>query len=637
MSEQHSPPGSPPPSDDGARKRPETARREESDRKGRGDGKNGRPDGVRPDARGGARGARPGGKPSSRQDDRRGGRDSREGGKPGGRASGLASAIIDLDAELMKLLARRSKLVARLFGGRDHAATPAAIQGEKAVRLAWEAKAPAFSKDPRFARQFFALLQDMRIMTREEARDASAFTLSPPKQPLSGSIAGPASTQEAQMRVALCACLGLPLTLERAMFAPALLDTVKACAQAGANTAREATGAGLGLISLRAGEPLRFAGKSIYAGEDLFTLYLLAFLAAGRPGSCRFTGGPTLKNANLAPLRNALPLFGARLAHVVPRSQGLPANLECSGEIPPLVVAPPDLPFEGLCALLLAPLAWGTPLALNLAALPAATATAALAEVRPLHREAGAEVETHGTHIAFTPGPIAPPEKPVLSLDPALSAYLLALPAFAGGSLRLAGRWTPQRPEAVAAVQLLAWAGLELVIDSDGVGAEIKNDPFRLPLQCADLSPALGPLYLALLLLRRTLAGKQASLPAPAPFPQEETDGELASEFFARFGLALSEGSLEDGGDGGREDEAPGTGSPEWTSPGPYWSMAYALGAFIRPGLRLANPGSASEGMPFFWSVYNSLPKPLDPALPKEKPEEVRDDHPARRRIIADS
>ena len=69
------------------------------------------------------------------------------------RLQGAVHALIGLDKDLMKLLARRAVLVSRIRGGRDHAGTPDAIQAEKAVRTAWEAGALAFSKDPRFARQ----------------------------------------------------------------------------------------------------------------------------------------------------------------------------------------------------------------------------------------------------------------------------------------------------------------------------------------------------------------------------------------------------------------------------------------------------------------------------------------------------
>ena len=572
---------------------------------------------------------RPGTPPHASGKPRRAG-DGRPGdGQPGEdrKPRGAAAALIELDRDLMKLLVRRATLVSRIRGGRDHAATPAAIQAEKAVRVAWETGAPAFSKDPRFVRQLFSLLQDIKVLTREQAEASGVFNLAPAQKPVSGSATGPTSTRAAQMRIALAACLGLPLTLEPAMLSAPLLDCIKAFSQAGASISHDF--GGKGRIALAAGKPASFADASVFAGEDLFTLHLIALLAASNPGVCRLTGGARLKEADLSPLRNLLPLFGARLAHIVPHSKGLPANLECSGQLPPLVVVPAETTFEALCALLLAPLAWNAPITLNLAAVPAGIATAALAEVRPLHREAGADVETHGPHLVYTPGPLSPPEHPVLPLDPALSAYLLALPLFAGGSAVLSGPWPDRMPEAAQAEQLLAWAGLELSREENRIAAALSDAEHAPPLQLGDLAPELGPLYLALC-VRGLQKDARNESPVPELFPEDETDAALAESFLARLGIRHEGDRLAPDADNA-ERAAP------WTCPTPYWGMAFALCSFLRPGLKLANPGIVTEGMPAFWRMFNNLPELADPAPGKTaQPEEPQGDKPARRRIIAD-
>ncbi|MDR0339822.1 MAG: 3-phosphoshikimate 1-carboxyvinyltransferase, partial [Desulfovibrio sp.] len=553
-------------------------------------------------------------------------------GRTGGQPQGAAAALIDLDRDLMKLLVRRSTLVSRMRGGKDNASTPAAIQAEKAVRVAGEAGALAFSRDPRFSRQLFALLQDIKVMGKAEAQKANSFRLTPSKAAVNAAITGPTSSRGAQMRLALAAALGRPLVLEGVTLSPALLDAARALAQAGAAITHESTGSGIGRVSLQAGGKFAFTNKTLYVGDDLFTLYLLAFMAVGKTGACRFNGGARLKAADLSPLRQALPLFGARLAHVIPRSQGAPANVESSGYIPPLVVVPADLPLEGICALLLAPLAWGAPLTLNLAALPAVIATAALSEVRPLHREVGAEVETQGPHLVFTPGPLQPPSRPLLPLEPALAAYLLALPAFSGGSFTLYGRWPSSMPEAQEAEQLLAFAGLSLSHGGRADGEESVTSSrlsaaLDAPLHGNDISSRLGPLLLALCAHKKATGAELPPLDG-LPFPQDDVEKALAGEFFARAGFYSGAAGLEPAP--AEDGEA-----PAWTSPDPYWSMAYALAAFHRPGLRLANPGNIGEVLPFFWNVYNGLPEPSDPARqPPEKTEETSD-RPARRRIIA--
>ena len=552
------------------------------------------------------------------------------------RPRGAAGALIDLDRELMKLLVRRATLVSRIRGGRDHAASPAAIQAEKAVRIAWETGALSFSKDPRFARQLFSLLQDIKILSKDQAESTGVFRLAPPQKPVSGVITGPTSTRSAQMRLALASCLGQELLLDHVTLSAPLADTIKACTQAGAKISYEHQGS-LARISVGGGAPLVFSDKTLYMGEDLFTAYLTAFLAIGRPGICRFTGGSQLKNADLAPLRHTLPLFGARLGHVIPHSRGLPANVESSGDLPSVATIPAELPFEGVCALLLAPLVWNVPLTLDLAALPAAVATAALAEVRPLHREAGADVETRGANLLVTPAPLTPPEHPEVPLDPVLSAYLLALPLFAGGALTLKGQWPGHTPEAAEAEQLLAWGGGHVVCAEGGIRLEAGGAPFSLPLQCSELTPELGPLYLALSIKRHALLQQHPDSPLLTQthrlFPSDEQSLELAQDVCARLDLSWREGLPA-------EEKGASGGLPAWSSPDACWTLAFALCSFIKPGLELANPGKVTETLPPFWGIYNSLPEPADPALQdyraRKNAEETSDAKPARRRIIAD-
>ena len=556
--------------------------------------------------------------------------------------TGAAGALIELDKDLMKLLVRRATLVSRIREGKEHAASPNAIQAEKSVRIAWETNALSFSKDPRFSRQLFSLLQDLKVLSKEQAENRGSFNLSPAVKPVSGEITGPTSVRAAQMRMALAACLGKKTHLSPVMLSNALHDSFKTWSQAGAKLTSHGLTHGYGQMSAEAGPSLSFSGKTIFIGDDPFTLYLLVFMALGQPGVTRLNGGSDLKSADLSALRNTLPLFGARLAHVVPRSQGLPANLECSGDIPPHVLVPSELPQEAVSALLLAPLAWRVPVTLDLSALPASTATAALAEVRPMHRDCEAEIETLGPRIVYTPVTLRLPENPVLPLDPVLSSYLLALPAFTGGSLFLKGTWPSRMPESAEAEQLFAWAGLEFHNEDGRVGTRLA-DPgentgghhlprFSLPMQNSDISPELGPLFLSLAALCRKLTGAVSPLHNLLPFPSEDTEEALAQDFFSRIGCSYESGRLE-----AESGENPAASPPSWTSPSAYWSMAYALASFIRPGLQLANPGNISESMPSFWSIYNSLPSPVDPAQPAVKEKESDNDgKPVRRRIIAD-
>ncbi len=554
-----------------------------------------------------------------------------------GRPRGAAGALIELDRDLMKLLVRRAILVSRIRGGKEHAATPAAIQAEKAVRMAWEEGSLAFSKDPRFIRQLFTLLQDLKVMTKEEADSRGSFNLAPPQKPVSGAVTGPVSSRSAQMWAALAAGTGSPVTLRPVMLSDPLMHTVKALAQAGGSLTSQSLGAHLGLVRVAAHTRASLAGKTLFAGDDLFTLYLLAFMAADSVGICRLTGGGTLKAADLSGLRHTLPLLGARLAHVVPCSTGLPANLECSGIIPPSISVPADLPLDGVCALLLAPLVWNLPVVLDLSALPAAVATAALAEVDPLHRKCRARVDSRGPNLVFTPGSLELPEEPAMPLDPALSAYLLALPAFAGGSITLKGSWPAHLPEAHDTATLLAWAGIDLAEDEGSVTARAGKNPFASAPLASELPPALLPLGLALAARARRLAKGPEAGARPLPFDVETEYQIVAQDFFSRLGLALEDGLLNDAAHStDAQGQAAPTAPAAWTSPDAYWSMGLALAAFLRPGLRLANPGNVSDLMPPFWGMYNTLPSPEDPAAPKATKDSVDDRpvKPAGRRFI---
>lgn len=557
----------------------------------------------------------------------------RRSGPPDRSPQGAANALIELDKDLMKLLVRRSTLVSRVRGGRDHAGNPAAIQAEKSVRVAWEAGALSFSKDPRFVRDLFALMQDLKILTKEQAEKSANYSLSPSTRPVEGSLTGPSSTRTVQMRLVLAALLGKPLALNNVLYSSALRDCIKLYEQAGVTLADSRPGHGLTGINLAEATPPNLAEKTLFAGDDLFSLYLTIFMVLSKPGIYRLAGGPRLKSADLTPLRRCLPLFGARLGTIIPNSTGLPANVEVSGEIPPVVTLPEDLPFEALCALLLAPPVWGVPVTLNLAALPAAAATAALGEVRPLHRDTGTDLETNGPTLVYTPAQLTLAERPAIPMEPAAAAYLLAFPAFAGGSLTLTGAWPEHMPAAREAVRLLAWAGLDVEQKPDGITVKVSEQTYTPPLQLNDLSTELGPLYVALSALR-TARGQAAASQEPVLFAQDETDQLLAQDLCGRIGFSWTENGPLKLSNEERED----TGDQAaWTAPDAFWGMAFALCAWLRPGLLLGNPAVVTDTLPTFWGIYNSLPSPSDPAkAPKRDIKEPSNDKPARRRIIAD-
>ncbi|MDR1490487.1 MAG: hypothetical protein LBS65_08420 [Desulfovibrio sp.] len=572
---------------------------------------------------------------------------------------GAAEAIIKLDRELMKLLARRAGLLSRLREGKDQATGPAAIRAEKSVRVAWEAEAVNFSKDPLFSRQLFNLLQEIKVLRQEEAQNAPVFNLNPPHRPISGRLAGPTDVLQARMRLMLAACLGQELELKNVLLTVEMLEAVKICSRAGADCAH--SGRGTGNVGVRAGKPLELGGRTFFVGDDFFVFCLIMFMALAKPGVLRFNGGSRLKFSDLRVLRGFLPVLGARFYHIVPRSLGLPAGLECSGEIPDKVTPPAELPFEAVCALLAVPVFWQRPFRADLALLPAKTRDAALTNARALYKETGAEFKITGSLCDCFPGALVLPRNPVLPLDSVLSAFILAFPAFAGGSITILGKWPAQTPEAAMAEGLLKFAGISLEYGENEITAQAVDNSTCLPLTLPDLKAEFGPLFLALCARYFISSVEQNFTNDSALFPRTEEEITLAGEFFSRLDLDFQSDFARQGGEGGtisgtgrfwelRKRDSPrrdkgdsvtrglrrSAGSAAWTCPDAYWGMAFALAAFARPGLVLANPGAVTEKNPFFWDIYNSLPDPRIRVPAWEEPQEKSGGPNPRRRLKAD-
>ncbi len=545
------------------------------------------------------------------------------------RPRGAEGALIELDRDIMKLLVRRATLLSRIRGGKDHAGTPAAAQAEKSIRTAWEEGSLAFSKDPRFTRDLFALLQEIKVLAKDDLDGRGSFHLAPARQAIEGTATGPASSNAALMWMTLAAAspasmfADTRLTLSSVLFTDVILGACNTLKHMGINIEHAPTGNGIGSITVSPGTGFALKDTGIHTGDSPLLLYLMAFFSAGATGTCRFTGGPAMKNTDLAGLRHTLPLLGARLAHVIPHSQGLPAMMECSGIIPEEVEIPGDLPLEGVCALLLAPLVWNTPVTLNLAHLPASVATAALAKVSPLHRESGAQVTAYGPTVRFTPGPLALPATPCLPLEPTLAAYLLAIPAFAKGKATLTGQWPEHSPQAIQAAILLEWAGLTLDITAESITAS-HAEPSPAPLPALEISPALAPLFFAIAAHKKF----QGSFTFPELISFErESDIALAQDFLPRLGLQLNLDTFE---------IILAEKKEAWVSPDAFWSMALALSSYTAPGLNLVNPKTVTTIFPPFWAMYNALPTLANPAPPREQLKETAQAKPARRRIMTE-
>ena len=551
---------------------------------------------------------------------------------PHPKMAGAIDALISLDLDLMKLLVRRAKLLSRVREGKVHASSPKAIVAEKQIRKAWEKNAPAFSKDPRFARQLFGLLQEVQVLEKDAAPRES-FRLSPSQKAIAGAISGPTLTSMAQCWIALAAVKGQGITLTDIPLTTALMDCVKTFTQAGAEITIEPSGHSLGKVVVRAGAPVSFSGKTIYVGESPLALYLVAFIAVKEPGTCRLTGGNLLKGADLSPLRQTLPLFGARLANIIPQSLGLPANIECSGVLPQGVTVPGNLCLDAVVALFLAHVFWDLPFSYNLQNLSATLATTAIARVGAILQQTGGTVEDNAPLFRVTPGPEHLPASPTLYLDPVLTAYLLVIPAFTSGEITLFGSWPQHTPDSHVALSLLQWAGLQVEVHPTHIKASKETGACTTPLTSLTVSPHFSPLFFALAALG---ASKQKGLERPDHiYFDADEDESIAEEMLQRAGFQTEGLCITPAG------EARESANTPWASPDAFWGMGLALCSFLQPGLKLINPRDVTSIHPVFWPLFNNLPdvalsddthKPR--ATKKDSHDEQREK--PRRRIIAD-
>lgn len=528
----------------------------------------------------------------------------------------LVEEISEMDVELMKLLARRSKLIQKTRRPKKEGSGTTGISSEKQLRLLWEANAIKFSKDPRLARQLFTLISDIEFTSKVDAEEKEDFTLSPNRKPVNVDLPGPASLQGARLWMALAAAAGAQCRLKHLLSAAPVTELSKGLNQAGAALFWQDDD-----IVSKGGERLSFADKVIFAGDDHLNFYLLSLMAVGRHGTLKFTGGTGLKDADLTAFRHFLPQLGARVAHVVPRSNGLPVRLECSGVIPDAIAIPSDLPEDAVTACLIAATTWDLRITINLTNNP--HAETALRTVRPLLDQCG--IQHTGTESDFSifPGPASIPAEPLLTLDPTISTILLALPVFTAGTVKLDGVWPTAMQEGEDALTLLRSSGLE-VTAADGkiISSATRNVAMAEQTKLGNLHAHYFPLAVAISCAR----AKATNSPVPLPAIPEGVDPTLVDGFVAQVNMLIDDGKVFPSAD------VPS--APVWSSPNAYWTMAFALIAFLKRAIKISNPGTISDLMPSFWTFYNGLPEPS--MIRKPKHEETASEQPKRRRIIAE-
>lgn len=592
--------------------------------------------------------------------------------KRGPRRPPLREVVMDLDRDILKLLARRCNILDRLRGHRGQLDA----KEERELRAAWEKSAGKMSRDPRLTRQIFSLFQEIEFLDRpmpgEERRPA--FNLAPAQRPLALRMTAPLACRRSRLYLTLAAVAGAACRIAPSLLNDQTVECIKMFNQAGTSLAWDEDGT----LRSREGGGITLADKVIYVGEDLLNFYLILGQYVGHMSRAKFTAESSLKLADVSALRRFLPQIGARLSNAIPKSDGLPVRIECSGIVPEVITFPAELPADAIVGLLMAAPFWEKPVTMILANHPEKDAI--IDEAVSILQDCKADVLVQDGNIRIVPctedTPLRVPVEPELGMDLTFAVNLLALPAGGDGSVSLMGRW-PSCPLAGQLQTLLQAAGVETQVLATGIQARRAGQRTDSPLNASTLPLRFAPLALALAAIP-ALRGKSGHMPTlPTGI-----DMELVDSFLTHIGLeSTASGALVKA----RQPEAPAApvpATPEtvpadaspagdslqaesaetgaaptpapaavptppayvsrhpdahigpvtWTAPTAEWALALALCAFGRPGLKLANPGVMTTLYPVFWTLYNGLP---NPDFKKAVNTEPVDEKPVRRRIIA--
>lgn len=542
----------------------------------------------------------------------------------------LREVVSDIDRDILRLLMRRHNLLRKMHNARGFLDP----SEEKGLREAWEAAVSRVSRDARLSSRFFSLMQEVEFLPRPEDGEERrpAFNLAPPAQPVRLHMDAPLSCRATRAWLFLAAASGQPLSVGPCLMNDPIVDCVKLFNQMGAALTREDSS-----VSAAASAPMGTPDKVLHAGDSAWNFYLALAFYLGRPSRTKFTGDSSLKLGDFSPLRRLMPALGARLVHVVPKSDGFPIRIECSGALPDSLHIPAEAPIELAEALLLAASFYDRPLRLDLAAHPQKE----MLKLRtlPILRAINARLEENGDTFRVSPSEISLPQQPTLPVEPELALFLLALAPALGGEVQLKGRW-PECPGANAGLDLLRACGAEVRSEENAVICTASAPLSSLP---AGALTALGSDFPAdWLPLPIALAAAAALRDGAAELPPLQ-DSQLRADtqgFLMDLGLDALDGKVrpralpadETGeGDGERRVER-----HPWNAPSPVWAMALAVAACAhgsRTGFKLGNPGIITALYPAFWALYNGLPEPR-----LQRPaEQAAPAAPKRRRVITNA
>jgi 3-phosphoshikimate 1-carboxyvinyltransferase len=521
-----------------------------------------------------------------------------------------------LDLEIIRLLQQRARLLGQSARGRqERQRSRVDANQEKALWKAWYRELVEHGFEEKTVRTIFNAANALAY-EQDERTDSWSFPLRAYSGPVRLDIPGPPDTRMTRIWLAMSALTGSRSRIPQAVQNDWAYELMKAFNQAGAAFAWDRES-----FSHEGEADLDFDKKSIFAGQDPFNFYLLALSAARQPCSCKFTGSGNLKFMDLKPLFDLAPALGARLVPLLPGSHGLPLRLEASGDIAESIQLPSHAPLElGLALAVTASTVSSHP-AVHIGWPSGWPHGPGMERVLSL-LEPSFSLDRGQSGLTISTGRPKLPETAGLPLDPLLAAYMLGLPAMAGGQARLQGSYPDWLPEGEEALAMFRAVGLDCQLSRETVCTTASDErPSCSSLNCASTGQLL-PLGLALGLAcpenTQILAGS-------------EEQAESADELMRALGLDCHRSGTTltlSGSVPGNPEEV------RLFGPDPFWLLGLALISLRRSRIVLTNPGDLTELWPQFWTLYKNLPAPEAGPKPPASGKEAGHGSKKRRRIV---
>ncbi len=522
-----------------------------------------------------------------------------------------------MDRGILKLVAKRARFLASLVEAKNF--DP---KSEKEIRMSWENNAAKFCKDPKASRDLFLLVQDIEAIS-ELSADMPHFNLCPAPKPVQIELHAPACAHLARYYFVLAGISGQETSMRNIPLTDSIIDGLKAINILGGNLWYENDGS---VFSRPSKGLVRGSDIALHIGKDKLNMWLCLALCLGLPYHIKISGENELRQIDFEPLAKFLPKLGARFVQVIPSQTGLPIRIEASGVTPEEVLIPSDLPMEFVLALLLAANFWDAPIRFDLSEFINSLQDDAqksfmwqqeLEELSKVLENCQIPLVQENNMFYCSPKDPVLPQECAIPSDAEISTFFLLFPALTSGYVKLNGLWPLEGKQSMIK-PIMDFAGLDFSIEESFATSKGISDS---PANADDFSSIACTTALKTLLF---LIYHQKT-------DQDELkiSKSLQEEFnFTANDYANAVNFLELLGYDENMNRADPTSSA-FTAPSADWAMAFSMAAYYKPRIQLVNPNIMNDYYPFYWRLYNTLPKP------ELKKQEKKSEESSKKRIIA--